>query len=221
MMRVTTQMLNESARKAGLPIHGASLLNYINGSSDNTLLKALNKNKTKTTDALTKTRYEKLEKAADQLSQAASVFTKTGEDSLFSKARESGDKQDIYNAAEDLIGKYNNTLSALKNTSGILDDYYSQMLKSAAFDNKDALESIGITIAKDGSLCIDKDKLKEADIDTLEKALGSAAGFTKKAAYVAKQVSDNARSNQSSLSSQYSSTGALYSALAGKYDFFG
>ena len=219
MMRITTQMLNESARKAGLPINGTSLLNYINGNSNNTLLNALNKNSA--TDVATKTKYEKLEKAADQLSEAASVFIATGEDSLFSKARESGDNQDVYNAVEDFVGKYNSTLSALKNTSSTLNDYYSQMLKSAASDNKDALESIGITIAKDGSLSVDKDKLKEADIDTLEKVLGNTKGFTQKAAYVADRVSDNAHTNQSSLSSQYSSTGSLYSALASKYNLYG
>ena len=219
MMRITTQMLNESARKAGLPVNGTSLLNYINGNSNNTLLNALNKSSA--TDAANKTKYEKLEKAADQLSKAASVFMATGDDALFSKARESGDNQDVYNAVEDFVGKYNSTLSALKNTSSTLNDYYSQMLKSAASDNKEALESIGITIAKDGSLSVDKDKLKETDIDTLEKVLGNTKGFTQKAAYVADRVSDNAHTNQSSLSSQYSSTGSLYSALASKYNLYG
>ena len=219
MMRITTQMLNKSARKAGLPINNTSLLNYINGNSSNTMLNALNKNSS--TNAATKTKYEKLEKTADQLSEAASAFTATGKDSLFSKARESGDNQDIYNAVENFVGKYNSTISALKNTSSTLNDYYSQMLKSAASDNKEALESIGITIAKDGSLSVDKDKLKEADIDTLEKVLGNTKGFTQKAAYVASRISDNAHTNQSSLSSQYSSTGSLYSALANKYNLYG
>ena len=219
MMRITTQMLNRSARRAGMPIHSASLLNYIKGNSGNTTLGALNKSSK--TNAATKIKYEKLEKTADQLSEAASVFMESGEDSLFSKARESGDSKDIYNAVEDFVGKYNNTLSALKNTSGTLNDYYSQMLKSAASDNKEALESIGITIAKDGSLSVDKDKLKEADIDTLETVLGNTKGFTQKAAYVASRISDNAHTNQSSLSSQYSSTGSLYSALASKYNLYG
>ena len=219
MMRITTQMLNRSARKAGLPINNTSLLNYINGNSSNTMLNALNKNST--TDAATKSKYEKLEKTADQLSEAASAFTATGKDSLFSKARESGDNQDIYNTVENFVGKYNSTISALKNTSSTSNDYYSQTLKSAASDNKEALESIGITIAKDGSLSVDKDKLKEADIDTLEKVLGNTKGFTQKAAYVAGRVSDNAQTNQSSLSSQYSSKGSLYSALASKYNLYG
>ncbi len=218
-MRISTQMLNESARKAGLPINSTSLVNYLNGNSSDTLLNALNKSGT--TDAATKTRYEKLEKAADQLSEAASVFMTTGEKSLFSKARESGDSQDIYNAVEDMVGKYNSTIMALKNTPSTLNDYYSQMLKSAVSDSKGALESIGITVAKDGSLSVDKDKLKGADTDILENVLGSTMGFTQKAAYVAGRVSDNARANQSSLSSQYSSTGSVYSPLASKYNLYG
>ena len=219
MMRITTQMLNRSARKAGLPIHSASLLNYVKGNSGNTTLGALTKSSK--TNTATRIKYEKLEKTADQLSEAASVFMESGKDSLFSKARESGDSRDICNAVEDFVGKYNNTLSALKNTSGTLNDYYSQMLNSAAFDNKEALESIGISVAKDGKLSVDKDKLKGADIDTLEKVLGNTTGFTKKAAYAAGRVSDNARTNQRSLSSQYSSTGSLYSSLANRYDLFG
>lgn len=219
MMRITTQMLNRSARKAGLPIHSASLLNYIKGNSGNTTPSALNKSSK--TNAATKIKYEKLEKTADQLSEAASVFMESGKDSLFSKARESGDSKDICNAVEDFVGKYNNTLSALKNTSGTLNDYYSQMLNSAAFDKKEALESIGISIAKDGRLSIDKDKLKGADIDTLEKVLGNTTGFTKKVSYAADRISDNARTNQRSLSNQYSSTGSLYSSLEGKFDLFG
>ena len=220
-MRITTQMLNESARKAGLPINNTSLLNYINGNSNDTLLSTLNKSSNTDTATAAKTKYEKLEKTADQLSEAASVFTTTGEDSLFSKAKESGDSQNIYNAAEDLVGKYNTLLSALKNAPDTLNDYYSQMLKSAASDNKEALESIGITVAKDGSLSVDRDKLKGTDIDTLEKVLGNATGFTQRVAYVSDRISDNAQVNQSSLSSQYSSTGSLYSTQTSKYDFFG
>lgn len=219
MMRITTQMLNRSARKAGLPIHSASLLNYVKGKSGNTTLGV--PNKSSKTNAATRIKYEKLEKTADQLSEAASVLMERGKDSLFSKARESGDNKDIYNAVEDFVGTYNSTLSALKNTSGTLNDYYSQMLNSAAFDNKKALEDIGISVAKDGRLSIDKDKLKGADIDTLEKVLGNTTGFTKKASYAADRISDNARTNQRSLSSQYSSTGSLYSSLAGKFDLFG
>ena len=65
-MRITTQMLNESARKAGLPINNTSLLSYAsNESSENTLLRALNKNSSSVVDTAKRSSYEKLEKAAD------------------------------------------------------------------------------------------------------------------------------------------------------------
>lgn len=45
-MRITTQMLNESARQAGLPINRSTLLDYIkNDGATNPLLEAMNRNK--------------------------------------------------------------------------------------------------------------------------------------------------------------------------------
>ena len=61
-MRITTQMLNETAKRTGIPINHTSLLNYINdsgSSGDNTLLDALNKND-KVSSAAT-ANYKKLE----------------------------------------------------------------------------------------------------------------------------------------------------------------
>ena len=34
-MRITTQMLNETARKAGMPVNNSSLLNYVNNKNYN------------------------------------------------------------------------------------------------------------------------------------------------------------------------------------------
>jgi len=49
-MRITTQMLNETAKRTGIPIHQANLLSYINNDSSaggDTLLDALNGKKKK------------------------------------------------------------------------------------------------------------------------------------------------------------------------------
>lgn len=219
-MRITTQMLNESARRAGLPINNTSLLNYINGnSSENTLLSALNKSST--VDSTKKSNYEKLEKAADQLLQDVNFFTAEGEKSVFAKARESENNEEIYDGAEALVESYNNTLNYLKADSSSLNIYYRQMLQEAVTGNKEALSSIGITISKDGTLEIDKDKLEAADTDSLEKVLGKSGTFSGKVAILAARIADNAEANAGSLSSQYSSTGSLYSALGSKYDFWG
>lgn len=220
-MRITNQMLNESARKAGLPVNHMSLLNYVNNTdSGNSLLNALNKSGS-TENTVKKTSYEKLEKTAENLLQSAEIFTEEGEENIFSKAEESGDKQEIYDRVQTFVENYNSTLSALKNTSSPLDQYYYQMMQEAAEENSEKLESIGITISKTGTAALDKDKLAAADIDTLEQTLGASSDFSKKAVFLASRISDNARTNAESLSSRYSAKGDVYSAMSNKYEFWG
>lgn len=220
-MRITTQMLYESARKAGRPINNNSLLNYINNdSSQLSVMNALNKNHN-VVDTEKRSNYEKLEKAAEQLFQKAEVFSTEGENSIFAKAKESGSNQQIYDAAEALVENYNNTIKTLKTGSGALNDFYRQMLQETATENSEALKNIGITIAKDGTAVIDQEKMKTADIDSLEKALGPNGNFSKKVAFLAERIADHAEANAESLTSQYNSSGNLYSAMSGKYDFWG
>lgn len=220
-MRITNQMLNESARKAGLPVNHMSLLNYVNNTdSGNSLLNALNKSGS-AENTVKKTGYEKLEKMAENLLQSAEIFTEEGEETIFSKAEESGDKQEIYDKVQTFVENYNSTLSALKNTSSALNQYYYQMMQEAAEENSEKLGSIGITISKNGTVALDKDKLTAADMDTLEQTLGASSDFSKKVAFLALRVSDNARANAESLSSRYSAKGDIYSAMSNKYEFWG
>lgn len=237
-MRVTTQMLNASAKKTGLPFsYGKSLLDYVNESntgSGNTLLNALDKSSTGSNtlgssvgdintllNSLNKSSYEKLEKQADQLSQSANVFTVQGEDSVFEKAKESGEKEAIYEGLETLIENYNGTLKELQSTQNPLNQYYGQMLGEAVVENSEALKEIGISVEKDGTLTVDKSKMKAADVESLEKALGTSGTFTKKVAFVASRISGNAQANAQSLSSQYNVAGNIYTAASSKYDFLG
>lgn len=225
-MRITTQMVNESARKAGLPVNNTSLLNYINSDENNSsLLQALNKNKNTSTaavDTVSKKNYETLGKEAEKLTDVTAVFLQENDDNLFMQAKESGDNQKIYDSIESLFENYNSTLKALKNTSGTLNDFYRQMLAETPEEAKDSLESIGITFAKDGTASVDMDKVKEADLETLENLFGSKSDFVSKMNYISTRVSNNAQANVESLSSAYSSNGSLYSgSSSSKYDFWG
>ena len=222
MMRVTTQMLNNTASKSGIMLTGKSLLDYVNGdgnSMGNGLLNALNKG-SNVVDTAKKDSYEKLGKEADSLSQKAELFLKD-KDTLFDKARESGDNQELYNAIKALAESYNNTMAGLQSSSSALDGYYAQMLKEATKENKEALEKIGITIGKDGKMTVDKEKLEASDVDSLEKAFGPSNAFAAKIAFIGSRVSSNAAANAASYSNQYNSFGDLYSAMSGKYDFWG
>lgn len=236
-MRVTTQMLNASARKTGLPFtQGKSLLDYVNNSNatgGNTLLSALNKSGKGNSvsgstgdintllNSLNKTSYEKLEKQADRLAQSAGAFTAEGEESIFEKAKASGDRTGIYQSAEELIENYNAAMKEMQKTNDPLNQYYGQMLGEAVVENAAALNDIGITMEKDGTLSLDKSKLKAAGDESLEKALGLSGTFTKKIAFIASRISENAQAGTQSISSQYDIAGNIYTAAANKYDFLG
>lgn len=219
-MRITTQMLNETARKTGVPINSGSLLNHLNNSvSDDSLLKALNKSGS-AADTRQKSDYEKLEKSAGRLQKSADKLAAKGENSLYEKAKESNDTEEICKETQTLVEEYNNTMKILQSDPGPLNNYYYEMLQEAASGNREALESVGITVSKNGKMTVDSDKLKAADADTLEKALGSS-GFTSKVSFVAGRVSDNAQAGTKSLASQYGADGSLHAASGSKYSFWG
>lgn len=220
-MRITTQMVNETARKAGVPINNTSLLNHINGGSDGDLLKVLNKGKSSAENTKQKSNYEKLEKEADGLKKKADSLAAKGDDSLYAKARESGDTAELCKEAQELVESFNNTMKILQSSPESLNKYYAQMLREAAEDNSEVLAAVGITISKDGKAAVDSDKLKAADVDTLEKALGSSNDFTAKVSFLAGRISDNAQAGVESLSSQYGRSGDLLSSVGGKYSFWG
>ena len=224
-MRITTQMLNESARKAGLPVNSTSLLNYINNDgSNNSLLEALKKNNktTAAVDTVSKKNYEKLKKEADKLTDSTAALLQEDEDNLFTQAKAGGDNQKIYDSIESFFENYNSAMKALKNASSTMNDFYRQMLSEAPEEAKESLASIGITFAKDGTASVDMDKVKEADLETLEKLFGSKSNFMGKMNFLSTRISDNAGANVESLSSAYSANGNLYTGLASsKYDFWG
>ena len=84
-MRVTDQIMNETARKAGVPVQ-MSLVDYMNKNNKNSLEDVFgaeaNANLAK------KGSYEKLEKAAEELAKNAEALA-NAQDSMFAKAKES------------------------------------------------------------------------------------------------------------------------------------
>ena len=222
-MRITTQMLNESARQAGLPINRSTLLDYIkNDGATNPLLEVMNRNKENVANTAKKSNYEKLDKEADQLIQSAKVLLQNGENSLFEQAKASGDNQKVYDSIENLFENYNSTLKALRTTSNTMNDFYRQMLLEAPAETKEGLAGVGITFAKDGTATVDMEKVKAADFATLEGLFGKDSDFVNKVEFLSTRISDNAEANVESLSSAYNSGGNLYSAMnSSKYDFWG
>lgn len=225
-MRITTQMLNASARRAGLPINNTSLLNYINSDgtsqTNNALLEALNKNKKTTANSIDKNTYEKLDKEADKLTQSANGLLQEGENSLFEQAKKTEDNQKIYDGIEELIENYNSTMDSLKGTSNVMTQFYKEILAETPEEMKEKLESVGVTFGKDGTASVDMEKLKAADIDTLEELFGSKSDFVNKVKILSAKISDHAEANLDSISSTYTSKGSTYNSNTNsKYDLWG
>lgn len=220
MMRITTRMLDETAKRTGIPINRTSILSYMgNTQGGNTLLDALNKNQK--VPSASAEGYKQMEKTADKLADAADKLRAKGEDSLYEKARASEDYTELHNGVKDFVENYNATLSSLAKSGSPLDVYYSGMLKEAADENSGTLEKIGITVGRDGKLTVDSEKLKKASADDIENAFGSSSSLTSKASFIAGKASDNAQANAESASSQYNRFGNAYSQITSKYDFWG
>lgn len=220
-MRITTQMLNETARKAGIPVNNSSLLNYVNNKNNNSLLSSLQNNTAQKANAAKKSSYEKLDDAVNALEDAAEALASGKEDSLFAKAKESGNTADVVKAVKALIEKYNETTKQLDQNTSNINMYYSQMLKSLASKNGEELSKLGISVQKDGSIAVDEEKLKDAKIEDLETMFGEKSEFVEKLQFLASHISDNVAAELESLGTQYGQDANSFSSyISNKYDLW-
>ncbi len=223
-MRITTQILTNTSREAGIPLVQGGLLDALNKQDTSVdLLEELNKSQdAKSASALQKV-FRELWNTSDDLRKRASELLETGENSLFGKTEETKDTEKILSGVKDMIGSYNKTLELLKGADGSLNSFYYKELKSAAAANEEQLKSVGVTLNKDGSLSIDEKILGNADYDTLKKVFGSESKFVQRTEYISDKVSQNAKANAESISNQYNAKGISYSDYSGenKYNFFG
>ena len=144
-----------------------------------------------------------------------------GDDSIFAKAKESGSNDEICSNVIAMAERFNQVLKELQTSSSTMNSYYRKMLQETAEQHGRELSSIGISVAKDGTISVDKEKLKAASTDKLEKVLGGATGFASKLTLLADKISDHARANAESLSSQYQADGSTRASSFNKYDFWG
>ena len=216
-MRVTDQMMNRMAEKSGLPIHS----NRGMGSSDNSLLSALNKKSSASAyDRMKmKSNYRTLTKDANSLHDAASLFTtEEGKESIYTKSEASQDMSEIVSGTQKLADGYNKMISGLKESSSGLNDLYLAELKKAADEQDEYLTEIGIARDKSGKMSVDVEKLKAANLETLQRAMEP---FADKVSFLSERISANAKAEGSNISNHYDQSGNLYSGAGSTYDFWG
>jgi len=162
-----------------------------------------------------------MEKTAQSLKEQSEKLAETGEKSFWEKMKESGSTEEACKEVQSYVERYNATLSSLKNSTDVLDQYYCQMLQDAAEQNSEQLEKIGITIGKKGTLSIDKEKLSAASIEDIQNAFTGSGELASRTAFLSERVKDHAQAGIESASSQYDVKGNLYTQFASQFDFWG
>ena len=205
--RMTTQMLGGRRKKTGLSsAKNSSLGSKLSSSRLNTLNAQSAQNA-----KLARIGYERLQKSANALVQGTKLIGEKVDMGV----------SDVNAAAEDLVKNYNETMKYLKESSGVLNDFYRQSLKETVLTNRTELEDIGFTVGNDGSLALNKEKLAAADGDKVKKLLGASGDLTGRISAVASRAADNAKVNAENVSSRYNASGSLASSYLSKYNFWG
>ena len=204
---MTTQMLNNRKRKTGLNSSKNSILSNRLGSSRLNALNAQNSQSAR----LARIGYEKLQKSSDSLAYEAR---------LLGEKVDTG-AGDVGAAAESMVKNYNETMKYLRESSGMLNDFYRQSLKETVLSNRTELQDIGFTVGADGSLALNREKLAAAEVEKVKRLLGGSGDLVKRIDAVASRAADNARVNAENASSRYNATGGLAGSYLSRYNFRG
>ena len=210
-MRVTTQMVNDSAHRAGLPGLSRSLLDGIEQYDKKNSLPSTKDSKVNTGNRSLK-EYEALERYAGDLKSLSEKFSDQEAD---------GTEEELKQTAKNLVETYNKTCKSLKAGNSTLDQFYTTRLRDAVTEHKEELLSVGITVGKDGLMSINKEKLDNADRESLAKAFGSGGKLGERIGFIGERISDNASKMAGSVSNRYGSDGSISSMIANRYDWMG
>lgn len=217
-MRITAQMMAAVEQKAGISSGRKSILDYMNESSNSSLLDALKSDKESKTGSNNVEKYEQQKSAADSLVNELDKLTSTAEDSLFAGAAESGSTEKLCDETEKLVEAYNNLLTASKSGAGAIEKLYAATLKEAASDNEEELKQLGITINNDGSLSVNEEKLSKISYDTFKSIIGGDSDFMVQLAVITTKIGSNAQANIESCSSSYNAGGSSSSLYSGSFN---
>lgn len=217
-MRITDNMSSEASMKTGVSLTGNTLASHLSGDPSDSLVNSLGNKGSSTLKRLSADKYKRLKEAAEDLERQAEQLRKTGGDSVFRKAEESGDNDDVCRLIGDMVSSYNEVLSRLRTDTSTLSRFYRQSLVETAAEYKDALAEVGITADKNGNLTVDREKLKGADLKKLERLFGSDGILTEKLTFIAEKVADNADANIKSISGSYNAAGSSIDTLIRSFD---
>ncbi len=147
------------------------------------------------TDSKTEKFYYDMQYHARQVEEYADSLADSEKDSIYDKAAENGNTEEIQSRIRGFVSQYNKMLEDLEKSGTRSDETLRMQLDSASRSSKTQLASTGVTRRSDGTLEIDEKKLAAADVDTLRKVWGGKDSFVNKAGARAGSVEATAKQN--------------------------
>ena len=148
--------------------------------------------------------YYDMQYHAKQVGEYADALKSSEEDSIYDKARENGNTEQIVSDIQSFVNQYNNMLEDLKESGSSTDTAFLTQFNSLSRVAQQDMAKTGVTRRADGTLAVDEKKLAATDVDTLEKVWGGS-GFSRKAGAKAGSVEAAAERNiEAEKSSTYS-----------------
>ena len=173
------------------------------------------------TAAQTQKLYYNMKYHAGQVMNYADKLTDKSDDSLFAKAKESGETSEIVSNIKSFVAQYNNMLADLKESGTRTDNTYLTQLNSITSLNRADLTSCGVTRNADGTLTVDDEKLSNTDIDTLEKVWNGKSSVAARVSTWADSVESSAERNMTAqASNSYSNLFKNYGNSGNYFNYF-
>ena len=172
----------------------------------------------------TKENYTCMETAAENAMKCLQKLLNTGESSLWgSEESEPKTEPEIEKIREEIINfteGYNDIVESLEEEGGTINTMYKKQLHNYIISYKSKLESIGITENKYGKLELDKEKLREAEIENLKELFQGEGNFADKIVDRCEKIKENAEANLKSINSAtYSSLLANYGNVGSRFNY--
>lgn len=135
-----------------------------------------------------------------------------GEDSLYGGDEKT--REELWAEIAAFADDYNITVRKLNSTASVTDKASVKNLKKVFTDHGAAFRNIGITVCEDGSITLDRKKLKEADTAEIEKLLGAKDGVAARLKTLAEGVESSAKKQAETLRKTSYMTSTNYSRYA-------
>lgn len=137
--------------------------------------------------------YTSISSSAESLRKHADKLLGTKEEDSLLNTEEK--KEQAVKEIKGFIEDYNCMVERLQRVDTAVSSLYLKQLKGHVGENQDLLRDLGISQNTTGTLKINEDKLKEADLEKLKKAFGTAGCFGEKISSWAEKIQANAEAN--------------------------